>query len=150
TTQYFVTGKDTNGCFAKDTVLVVVIDSVDLNWRYHFEGNCEDHPALLVENLTPPSEDVSFHFDFGDGTTSDQTEVEHLYKADGLYALKFIAQRKSCFFEETVHVPVYRPFVPNVFTPDYSAGCNDTFEVVFGPGQVSPSDVGIPIHVTIV
>lgn len=150
TTRYFVAGEDANGCFARDTVLVVVVDSVDLKWQHRFEGNCEDHPALFVQNLTPPSEDVTFYFDFGDGTISEEAEVEHVYQADGLYSLKFAAQRKFCIFEETIPVPVYRTFVPNVFTPDYSPGYNDTFEVAFGPGKVSPADVGIPIHLIVV
>ena len=136
TTQYFVTVTDKNNCVRKDTVQVAVVDSVDLKWQHRLEGNCVDRPSVFVQNLTAPADDVTFRFDFGDGTTSEETEVEHIYEKDGTYSLKFIAQKNFCSFEETVQLPVYKLLVPNVFTPDGSPGYNDNFEIGFGSDAI--------------
>jgi hypothetical protein len=150
TTRYFVTVTDVNNCLRKDTVQVTVLDSVDVKWQHQFKGNCTDRPSIFVQNLSPPADDVTFRFDFGDGTTSAETEVEHIYEKDGVYSLKFIAQKKFCPFEETVQLPVYKLLVPNVFTPDDSPGYNDNFEIRFGDDMISPADVGQPLQLIVV
>ncbi|HYC86316.1 MAG TPA: PKD domain-containing protein, partial [Chryseosolibacter sp.] len=142
TTKYFVTVRDQNNCIRKDTVEVVVLDSVHLDWQYRLNGNCVDRPSVAVQNLTTFEEDVAFRFDFGDGTTSELTEVEHVYENDGFYSLKFIAERKFCYFEEAVTLPIYKLLIPNVFTPEVSRGYNDYFEVGFGPDAVVPPEAG--------
>jgi PKD repeat protein len=150
TTQYFVTATDVNGCVGKDTVEVIVLKSVAVSWRHRFTNrDCADRPSIFVENLTPPEDDVSFYFDFGDGTTSTEAEVEHIYEEDGLYSLRLIAQREFCSFEETVDLQVFKAFVPNVFTPDYSPGYNDSFQVVFGPDMITPGDVDLKVHLIV-
>lgn len=150
TTRYFVTVTDVHGCIKKDTALVSVLDSVDLNWQYRLQANCTDRPSLQVENLTPPSQDVTFEFDFGDGTNSQATEAEHVYENDGLYSVKFTAQRKFCVFDETVEIPVYKLTVPNVITPEGSPGYNDHFAVGFGEHIIAPADVGMKIELIVV
>lgn len=150
TTHYFVTVTDGNGCVRKDTVQVMVVDSVDLKWEHRLEANCTDRPVILVQNQTPPADDVSFLFDFGDGTTSELNEVEHAYEKDGTYSLKLSAQRKFCTFEETAQLPVYRLLIPNVFTPDDSPGYNDYFEIGFGPDRIAPADAGIAVQLVVV
>jgi hypothetical protein len=149
TTQYFVTATDANGCIRKDTVQVTVLDSVDLKWQHHLHGSCVDRPSLFVQNLTPAADDVTFHFDFGDGTSSEETEVEHIYEKDDVYSLRFIAQKKFCSFEESVQLPVYKIFVPNVFTPEGSPGYNDNFEILFGSGMMAPDDAGLKVQLIV-
>jgi PKD repeat protein len=149
TTQYFVTATNANSCVRKDTVQVTVLDSVDLKWQHRFIGNCLGSPSVFVQNLTPLANDVTFHVEFGDGTTSTETSVEHVYEKDGLYSLKFIAQRKFCSFEEVVDVPIYKLFVPNVFTPDDSPGYNDNFEIVFGADMITPANLGMSIQLIV-
>lgn len=150
TTTYFVTVTDSHNCVKKDTVEVAVIDSVDMKWQHFFKANCVERPTIMVENLTPPAEDVTFLFDFGDGITSDATEVEHVYQDDGTYLLKFIVHNKMCLYEESVQIPIYGLLVPNVFTPEASPGFNDHFEIGFGSDAVPPSDIGIPIQLIVV
>lgn len=150
TTKYFVTVTDANGCSKKDTILVNVLERVDLKWEHLLKGSCIDRPFVVVQNLTPPEKDVIFHFDFGDGTITEETEVEHIYEKDGMYSMKFIAQRKFCSFEETVQLPVYTLSIPNVFTPDASPGYNDNFEIGFGPNVIAPSTVGFTLHLIVV
>lgn len=149
-TKYFVTVTDANDCVRKDTIQVIVQDSVDLKWQYLLKGNCTDRPTIFVQNLTAPVGDVTFLFDFGDGTTSQEAEIEHLYEKDGLYPLRFIAQKKFCLFEESVELPVYRLLIPNVFTPEVSPGYNDRFEVFLGCDMTAPADAGLKVQLTVV
>jgi PKD repeat protein len=150
TTQYFVTATDGNGCIKKDTVQVSVLDSVNLKWERHWTSGCITRPSIIVRNLTPPADDVAFHFDFGDGTTSAEVEVEHIYERDSLYSLKLVALKKFCSFEEAVQLPVYTLFVPNVFTPETSPGFNDNFEIGFGPNRVAPSSIDLTLQLSVV
>jgi hypothetical protein len=150
TTQYFLSATDPHGCVGKDTIQVTVIDSVALKWRHRLIDNCVDRPSVYVQNLTAPADDVIFRFDFGDGTSTTESEVEHLYEKDGMYTLTFRAQKDICFSEETIRLPVYRLMVPNVFTPEGSPGYNDTFAVSFGSDMILPADVGLPVQLTVV
>lgn len=150
TTTYLITATDVNGCIRKDTLEVTVVDSVHLEWQHRLMGTCIDRPTIYVQNQTPPEDDVTFLFDFGDGTTSAETEVEHVYTADGTYALTLTAQRAFCSFEETVQLPVYKLLVPNVLTPDVSQGFNDNLEIRFGPDMTSPRDAGLKVHLLVI
>jgi hypothetical protein len=149
TTRYFVTVTDANSCVRKDTIQVVVLDSVDLKWQHLVKGSCIDRPSIFVQNQTLPADDVIFRFDFGDGTTSEETEADHIYENDGLYTLKFTAQKKFCLFEESVRLPVYKLVVPNIFTPDDSPGYNDNFEIAFGTDMIAPANVGMNVQLTV-
>lgn len=150
TTNYYVTVTDVNNCVKKDTVQVSVVDSVDVDWRYQLNGTCDDRPSVYVENRTPSEDDVVFNFDFGDGSGSTENQIEHIYEEDGLYRLKFTAQRKFCAFSETVEIPIYKIFVPNVFTPEGSPGLNDTFEIGFGKDLIVPEAAGQKLHLIVV
>lgn len=149
-THYFVAVTDANDCVRKDTIQVTVVNSVDLKWEHLLKGNCSDHPSIFVRNLTPPEDGVTFQFDFGDGTTSGETEVEHRYEREGRYFLKFIAQKEFCAFEDTLELPVYSLLAPNVFTPDASPGYNDNFEIFFGSDMIVPADAGLKVQLIVV
>lgn len=149
TTNYNVTVTDANNCFKKDTVQVRVVDHVDLDWQYQLIADCIGRPSVKVKNLTPDVDDVAFSFDFGDGITSTEPEVEHRYEKDGTYSLKFTAQREFCTFEERVQQPVYEIFIPNVITPTTSPGYNDHFMVGFGSELISPSEAGLTTHLIV-
>jgi hypothetical protein len=150
TTQYFVAATDANGCFGKDTIKVTVVKKVDLKWQHLVKANCIDRPSIYVKNLIDPADSATFHFDFGDGATSMETEVEHAYENDGTYFLKFMVQKKICSFEETVQLPMYKLLVPNVFTPDDSPGANDYFKIVVGKDKLAPTDLGITVQLIVV
>jgi PKD repeat protein len=150
TTRYFVTVTDANGCIRKDTTQVTVIANIDLQWQHIFNPNCLERPSIQVENLTPPADDVTFYFDFGDGTISPERKVEHVYDRDGLYTVSLLASKKICSYEKSLQLPVYTLMVPNVFTPDGSPGLNDQFEIGFGPDAIPPYDVGLPVQLIVV
>ena len=145
TTKYNVTVTDVNNCVRKDTVQVRVIESVDMKWEYRIVSNCRGRPSVIVQNMTPPAEDVTFSFDFGDGITSAVNEVEHEYDNDGTYSLKFTSQREICAFEETVQLPMYTIFIPNIITPEASPGYNDHFQVRFGEGIITKEETALTV-----
>lgn len=150
-TMYFVTVTDaTNSCIRKDTIKVAVLDSVALKWRHRLQSNCIDRPSIYVQNLSDQAEDVTFRFDFGDGTFSPETETDHVYAKDGTYSLRLIAQKKFCSFEESLQLPIYKAMIPNVFTPDVSPDYNDFFEIRLGSDLIAPADVGVKVQLTVV
>lgn len=149
-TSYFVTMVDANGCVKTDTLVVDVIDSVDVDWNYELLGRCIGRPSVFVESFSNENVDDQFYVDFGDGTVSSQNEVQHDYQQDGNYTLRFVAERDLCQFVETVQIPVFTLMVPNVFTPEHSPGTNDRFEVVFGEDHLSASEIGLQVQLTVV
>ncbi len=148
-TKYYISVTDVNNCVRKDTIQVRVVNRIDLQWDYQLIAECEDRPSVVVQNLTHADDNVTFTFDFGDGITSNENEVEHIYENDGMYSLKFSAQKEFCTFEEMVQLPVYKILIPNVITPDASPGQNDSFQVVFGTELIPPADIGLSIHLTV-
>ena len=150
TTDYFVTVTDANGCMKQDTVRVRVVEAVSLNWEYRLLPDCNGRPYVVVQNLTPPEDEVTFSFDFGDGETSSEAEITHEYENDGTYSLKLSAQKEFCVTEETVQLPVYNILIPNVITPNTTPGYNDYFQVVFGSDLMSPADLGLSVGLTVV
>jgi len=150
TTNYFVTVTDGNGCVRQDTVQVRVVEAVNLDWEYQLLPDCNGRPYVIVQNMTPPENEVTFRFDFGDGTISSEAESTHEYKSDGTYSLKLIAQKEFCVTEETVQLPVYNILIPNVITPNTTPGYNDYFQVVFGADLMSSADLGLTVGLTVV
>jgi hypothetical protein len=150
TTKYYITITDANGCVRKDTTLVSVLESVDLKWEHYYRSSCTDLPVIVVKNTTPSADDLTFAFDFGDGTSSVESEAEHFYNKDGTYPLTFTARKKFCTYEETLDVPVYKVTIPNVFTPDGSPGYNDNFEIRFGPDLLSPDNAGSSVQLKVI
>jgi hypothetical protein len=150
TTKYFVTVNDGNNCVKKDSIEVVVLDSVNLQWEYHLMANCVDRPKVRVQSFSVPGKDVTFYFDFGDGTVTSELKVDHEYEDEGTYYLKFFAQNKHCLYEKTIELPIYELKVPNIFTPEGSPGVNDYFEIGFKDGAIAPHTVGVPVQLIIV
>jgi PKD repeat protein len=149
-TMYLVTITDGNSCVKKDTLKVTVIDSVAVKWQHWLQGNCVGRPSLVVQNLSDKTDGISFRFDFGDGTTSQETATDHTYAKDGTYQLKLIAQNKSCSFEQKVSLPIYTAVIPNVITPEVTPDYNDYFKVLLGPDLIAPADVGVKVELTVV
>ncbi len=148
-TEYFVTITDANNCVRKDTLAVRVVNRVDLKWKHQLQGNCFDRPSIFVQNLTPSIDDVFFSFDFGDGTTSAASEFVHHYENDGTYSIVLLAEKEFCLFDETIQVPVYKLFVPNVITPESSPGYNDYFMIGFGENLITPAEAGMKVQLNV-
>ena len=151
TTMYFVTIHEANGCVSQDTVLLNVVPGINTAFNYELTGTCEERPILKVTSLTDSlKHDDMMFFDFGDGSTADLEEIEHLYQEDGLYRVRLVAQRNGCVFEAEEAIPVYRLVIPNIITPGGSAGLNDVLTVRLGEGELrTPANYGLPVSVII-
>ncbi len=90
------------------------------------------------------------YFDFGDGITSDDEEIEHEFKVDGLYNVKLVGVREFCVTEKIIPMPVFKLFIHNVITPQLKDDANDTFTIQLGDETgVTPGDYGFKTSVTI-
>jgi hypothetical protein len=141
TTIYMVKIIDANGCENRDTVKINVIEGINPEFRFQRKTDCSTAPTLYVENLTDSLRDGDqMFFDFGDGTTSDQEEVTHVYDNDGVYSVKLVSAREHCVFEKVEPIPMFHIKIPNVISPDGTTGWNDKFTVQFGEGQLEAGD----------
>jgi hypothetical protein len=152
-TTYFVTVTDANGCKLKDTVNIEVVPFIDVKWEYAFISDCISRPEVFVRNLTEANPDELFLFDFGDGATTDLPEIKHTYQQDGTFTLRLTGVKEFCVYEKLIDLPIYSMLVPNVITPETSAGQNDVFTIQYGdaetfPGQ-TPADVGLKVSLNV-
>jgi hypothetical protein len=145
TTAYFVTITDGDGCVKKDTVQLNVVPGIDLEFDYEILTDCFSRPSVLLRNRTDAKPDETFLFDFGDGFTSDGQEVVHAYEQDGEYLLKIIGSKEFCAYEESIELPFFTLLVPNVITPELTAGYNDRFVIQFGDPNHTPADAGLKV-----
>ncbi|MFZ6010948.1 MAG: PKD domain-containing protein, partial [Bacteroidota bacterium] len=158
TTIYYVTYTEANGCVRKDTVQLDVIPSMLPDFELLRDPNCLARPFITVRNLTDSLfEDDELFFDFGDGITADQEEIDHTYESDGLYRVKLVGKRikdadenEFCVEEKAVMVPVFKLTIPNVITPGDTHNFNDKFTIQYGEVQgVTPANYGIKVSVIV-
>ncbi len=80
------------------------------------------------------SNGVSWHWDFGDGNTSNQENPTHIYRTPGDYEVTLtVTDGNGCI--STITYGMYKVavpglFIPNVFSPNED-GINDRFEIVY-------------------
>jgi hypothetical protein len=144
-TDYRITVTDFQGCVLRDTVNVIAIPGIDLQFEWSQLFSCNSRPVLTVNNLTNEAEET--FWDFGDGTSSDFRNDKHIYQRDSLYSVRLVGKKEYCVYDKKVDVPVYTFFAPNVITPDQSPGENDTFKVLFG--NHAPADLNTTVLFTV-
>jgi hypothetical protein len=149
TTQYFVTIIDGNGCLLKDTVQLNVIPELEIKLEYELLVDCFSRPSIHMQNKSKGDADDIFFFDFGDGSTSDATEITHSYEADGDYTIRLVGVKEFCVYEESHEIPFYTILVPNVITPGGSEGENDFFVIQYGEAGKTPADAGLTVQVKV-
>lgn len=125
-TRYFV-DLNQNGCMDRDTVDVTVIPEVDVQFEIEKINDCFDLPVYRLKNVS--SEADRFEWNFGDGETSEETELIYDYDQQGTFTITLTGFRGFCEFTQSVTVDVFELKVPNVFTPGAADGDNDTFIV---------------------
>lgn len=152
TLQYYVKIIEPTGCVNYDTVQLNVIPSLKPGFEMTLEGACTGRPFIHVRDTTHETENARLIFDFGDGTTTDQTELDHHYENDGQYTVKLTGAREFCFYESVQTIPIFEMTVPNIITPGESEGLNDTFIIRYGKGDqatLTPGDYGIKVSLII-
>jgi gliding motility-associated-like protein len=85
-------------------------------------------------NTTDPSS-ASVSWNFGDGTTSTETDPEHTFLTPGTYNVILTSTDQGCTSTSVIQITVLPPFVgdsylfvPNVFTPNGDA-VNNVFQM---------------------
>ena len=153
TTNYFVSVIDINNCLLQDTIVVNVVPRIDLNFEFTKLSDCSSRAAIRLVNNSDTDDEL--FFDFGDGNSSDQSEVIHNYESDGIYSVKLVGKREFCIYEKSVDLPFITIRVPNVITPENtdanSTGKNDVFKIIYGEALNSPttSEAGLKVWLSV-
>lgn len=150
TTGYYVEITEASGCIVKDTVQLNVIPAVHPEFDVTILGDCVGRPIVLVHNRTEDTGDAQMIFDFGDGHTSEETDVTHTYEEDNTYSITLRGINAFCVYEKEVPVPIYTLKFPNVITPGYTDNANDRFSIQAGDDvNTTPGDIGIPVSLVV-
>ncbi|WP_373549012.1 peptidylprolyl isomerase [Haliscomenobacter sp.] len=86
-------------------LLAALSSCASLKPSFMYSGATEAPSPVTFTNTTPkPAE--TYHWDFGDGNTSDEASPVHAFMASGTYAVKLIAKTgsKSKTFEDKVSI----------------------------------------------
>ena len=104
----------------------------------------------MVSSTDSLRENDLLFFDFGDGSTTEETEADHSYEHDGVYNVKLVGVREFCVSETVVPVPIFTLLIPNIITPGNEDGTNDKFTIQYGdtPGT-TPADYDFKTAVVI-
>lgn len=150
TTSYYITLREANGCVRKDTVTINVIPPITPEFEWNKLGHCTGRPGIVVKNLTDSLGDGdSWFFDFGDGTLSDQDQIEHSFERDAVYNVRLVTAREFCVYEKSIAVPIFEMLIPNVITPNASSH-NDVFMIRYGPDEGNtPATFGYRVSLSI-
>ncbi len=85
------------------------------------------------------------HYDFGDGSASNEPNTVHSYSATGTYIIEQVVENQFGCVDSTTQFVTIDPdvelFIPNAFTPD-GDGHND----VFGPVALGITDYEMSIY----
>lgn len=151
TARYIVRVTDVSGCAQQDTVQLNVIPTIMPTFEWDQSAECFDRPSLQVVSTTDSLwHDDRLFFDFGDGTTSELTEVQHDFGKDGVYPVKLVHVRDICVTEKVVSLPVFQLKIPNVITPGKRDAANDQFVIQYGPATgITPANFGFRTSLTI-
>jgi gliding motility-associated-like protein len=136
TTVYWVGLRDIDGCLSPKTPVIALVNGLP-NGGVIVNSQILDLPNALAEfHLTDVEFGpiTSYFWDFGDGTTSNESDPVHQYTEQGVYDVTITminangCKRTITYYQyitvnKTVHI-----FVPTGFTPN-GDGLNDNFEV---------------------
>jgi gliding motility-associated-like protein len=128
TITYTVTVNDQCGETASESVTITV-DPVSAAYIHGFTA--VDGEVLFTNTSIPPG--ATYVWDFGDGTTSTDTDPQHQYTIAGTYQVMLIVTNPNGCVDTTIHDIVIHAdsyiYVPNAFTPGNADGLNDVFQV---------------------
>ena len=148
---------DANGC--TDTVRQVAIAPLNADFTADVDSGCTPL-AVHFENNSQMA--MSYFWDFGDGTTSTQTEPDHLYSSPGSYNIMLVVDAGAAYNHctDTMYVPAaihVREPIARFSSPDlYSCAPSivqftdssfDTDSYLWDFGDSSTSTNANPTHI---
>ncbi len=115
-----------NGCESTDTFLVKVsLRPIRANFISEPDSNGTiiiNQTSVKFNNLTVPSEDLSYEWSLGDGNFSTLTAPHHIYSREGLYFVKLVAYSADGCTDTIIKGPLRVEsqgiYMPNSFTPN--------------------------------
>jgi PKD repeat protein len=111
------------GCIDSSSVAITVKPSVKAGFKINNANQCfKNHGFVFTDTsrVTPGAGPISYNWDFGDGTTSNQQNPSHSYTTPGNYAVSLQAGVTGCTSMIAYNVNVYSSPVAafNVNDPD--------------------------------
>lgn len=125
---YQVAVTDANGCIG--TLEVTVNDDLPYPLAA-FESRTEGETVMdqVVQFINGSVGTISYQWNFGDGTSSDQEDPRHRYKSAGDFLVQLLSSNGFCADTAYGYVnidPLLALYIPNAFTPGIN-GINDFF-----------------------
>ena len=126
--DYRVTGKNERGCSKETAVTVVEEPFPDFDFTLSTHSINKRHNSVEC-SVTSKDDNLSYEWDMGDGTTSNESGLIHYYTETTkliTYNVNItVTNEYGCSITKSTFVNV-DIFVPNVFTPN-NDGVNDLF-----------------------
>ena len=124
---YSVKGTNENGCVKNTSINITKIDLPNVDFQLSENTiNLRNNTISATISAQP---NVTYSWDFGDGTQSEGINVNHRYEIDYSlwhYAVKLTATNEYGCVNDTTRLIDVSFFVPNIFTPNED-GTNDVF-----------------------
>jgi gliding motility-associated-like protein len=153
---YYITLTDSQtGCAATDSVFVRVLecsDTLKASIGLLTTGSCSNEPYTFAG--VSAEADVSFFWDFGDGSEATGAFVEHIYTTAGTYVVTMIAVKEDLCSDTvrldlTIESPnlqyqtaAFSGCIGSILLLDLSVQSDEAYQVIWSvlPGQVLSTD----------
>lgn len=128
-TTYIVIGTDSAGCTARDTVTVNIGTQPTASFSMSEPNSCSPNQVQFTNTST---NDSTFVWIFGDGTTSTEKNPLHTYPTANKYTITLIVKSSNGCIDstkQTESIITAEDFalIPSAFTPSNTASLNATF-----------------------
>ncbi len=109
-----LTATDSAGCSATATGEIIVVPTPTADFSYTMSG-CNLFAFTDNSTLPPGYQEYSWHWDFGDGSTSDVPDPVHTYATGGFFDVKLVFTSDSLGYQcsDSITKTVQAPNTPN-------------------------------------
>jgi gliding motility-associated-like protein len=120
---YTVTALNSSSCRLSSEVLIIQEIPLEASFSSDLDAACIGVPITFSSaSMIPTDTDISYYWDFDDGTTSFDTNPLHTYTEPGTYAVRLVVDVNdgACSSEATQTIQIHpRPMAQFVNSADY-------------------------------